>query len=259
MAMIFPGMDPYLEHPALWPGVHNRLVVYLADQLQPLLSPRYLAAVEDRVYLEGSDRDIIPDVWIKHQPLSSGGAALAVAPADGPEVLVVPDLEIHESYIAILDRTSNQRIVTVIEVVSPSNKNFGPGRDSYLDKQHEVRHSDTHFVEIDLLRDGQSVVAAPLSRLQRLGKYDYVACIERAGRRTRFEIYRRSLRDSLPTISIPLAGDDPDVPLSLRDAVEKVYSAGSYRDRIDYSQPCFPPLGEVDQAWANERIAAAMK
>jgi len=40
MSMIFPGMDPYLENPQLWPGVHTRLIVYLADQLQLLLPAR---------------------------------------------------------------------------------------------------------------------------------------------------------------------------------------------------------------------------
>ncbi len=49
MAMIFPGMDPYLEHPVLWPGVHNTLIVYFAEQLAPLLRPRYAASVEQRV------------------------------------------------------------------------------------------------------------------------------------------------------------------------------------------------------------------
>ena len=46
MAMIFPGMDPYLEASLIWPGFHHCLVVYIADQLQPLLHPRYIAAVE---------------------------------------------------------------------------------------------------------------------------------------------------------------------------------------------------------------------
>ena len=52
MSMIFPGMDPYLESPLLWPGVHTSLIVYFRDQLQPLLRPRYLATIEERVYLE---------------------------------------------------------------------------------------------------------------------------------------------------------------------------------------------------------------
>ena len=37
----FPGMDPYLEHPALWPDVHNRLIAAISDALTPLLAPRY--------------------------------------------------------------------------------------------------------------------------------------------------------------------------------------------------------------------------
>ena len=79
MSMIFPGMDPYLENPQLWPGVHTRLIVYLADQLQLLLPARYVTAVEERVYVEGTDRQYIPDVWIKRSehPQRSGGAAVA--------------------------------------------------------------------------------------------------------------------------------------------------------------------------------------
>jgi hypothetical protein len=257
MEMIFPGMDPYLEEPSLWPGVHAALVIYIRDQLQPLLRPRYIAAVEERVYLEGPDREVVPDLSIRRRPRLSEGVAVAEAPGDGPEVIVVSDLEIHESYIEILDRVTGQKVVTVIEVVSPTNKAPGPGRDSYKDKQYEVRQSDTHLVEIDLLRQGQSVVAATSDTLRRLGKYDYLVSVERAWRRGRFEVYRRMLRQPLPVINIPLAADDPDVPLQLQDAVAQVYEAGAYRDRIDYTQPCFPPLAGEDQAWADDQIRAA--
>jgi hypothetical protein len=188
---------------------------------------------------------------------SSGGVAVATAPSDEPEVIVVPELEIHESYIEILDRAREQKVVTVIEVVSPTNKAPGTGRDSYQEKQREVRQSDTHLVEIDLLRGGQSVVAATSNRLRMLGRYDYVVSVERSGHRGTFEIYRRVLRQPLPVLNIPLAGDDPDVPLRLQDAVAQVYEAGAYRARIDYKQPCFPPLADEDREWANERIRAA--
>ncbi len=79
MSMIFPGMDPYLENPQVWPGVHARLIVYLADQLQLLLRPRYVAKVEERVYVEGADHQYIPGVLIKQsaRPQRSGGAAVA--------------------------------------------------------------------------------------------------------------------------------------------------------------------------------------
>ena len=39
----FPGMDPYLESPDLWPDVHNRLMNLFADQLGDLLAPKYVA------------------------------------------------------------------------------------------------------------------------------------------------------------------------------------------------------------------------
>jgi hypothetical protein len=254
MAMIFPGMDPHLEDPDLWPGVHSRLVVYIGDQLQPLIRPRYIAAVEERVYLEGPGREVILDVSVSHQPRSREGIAVAAAPLDGPEVLVIPNLEVHESYIEILDRATGNKVVTVIEVVSPTNKKSGAGRDSYMEKQQEVRQSNTHLVEIDLLRGGHHAVAAPPDWLRKLGTYDYLVCVERAWRRGRFEVYRRMLRQALPVISIPLAGDDPDVPLRLQDAVAQVYEAGSYRDRIDYKQPCSTPLTDEEQAWVNEQI-----
>src|SRR5436853_1648996 len=152
MSMIFPGMDPYLEDARIWPGVHTPFIVYVRDQLQPMLRPRYIAAVEERVYLEGPDREIIPDVWArKKQPGNGAQAALAAQGESDVAVLVeVPALQVHESFVVILDRQSGQRIVTVLEVTSPTNKYAGPGRQSYLAKQAEVRQSDAHMVEIDL-------------------------------------------------------------------------------------------------------------
>jgi hypothetical protein len=44
----FPGVDPYLENPELWPDVHNRLIAALGDDLSPLLRPRYYVALEER-------------------------------------------------------------------------------------------------------------------------------------------------------------------------------------------------------------------
>jgi hypothetical protein len=46
----FPGMDPYLEHPALWPDVHNSLIVAIRDALAPQVRPRYYVAVEERIH-----------------------------------------------------------------------------------------------------------------------------------------------------------------------------------------------------------------
>ena len=132
MNMIFPGMDPYLEDPKLWPGLHSRMVVYLADVRARAGSS--ISRPSRRVYLEGPEREIVPDVWIRPSgsgspapDIASPSSAVAVLDEEKPLFFKASGLEIRESYITILDRHSNEKVVTVIELVSPANKYAGPG------------------------------------------------------------------------------------------------------------------------------------
>src|SRR5437763_15907809 len=65
----FPGMDPYLEAPELWPDVHHRLISEIQAALVPQLRPRYVARVELRVYTSDYDDPglevLIPDVRVE--------------------------------------------------------------------------------------------------------------------------------------------------------------------------------------------------
>lgn len=234
MSMIFPGMDPYLEHPQVWPDVHASLIVYLREYLRPLLLPRYVIAVESRVFVEGpnTDHPIIPDAWVR--------------------------LEIEETYLTIRDRQSQQQIVTVIEVVSPTNKYAGPGRVSYIAKQIEVRKSTVHLIELDLLRTGPHVVAVPEWAARQHGPYDYLVCVNLAGGlRDRFQLYPRRVQERLPRIRLPLATPDPDLVLDVQAVLARTYDASGYVDRLDYTAPCSPPLAPEDQQWADTLIRQA--
>src|SRR5438093_9828233 len=102
MKMPFPGMDPYLEHPVLWESVHARLIVALANQLQPRLDPRYVASVEERVFVEGPQRRI-PDLWVQKTPDDGGVLEAGEAEADTAVIVEVEDLEIRETRVEILD------------------------------------------------------------------------------------------------------------------------------------------------------------
>jgi hypothetical protein len=261
MPMIFPGMDPYLENPQLWPGLHNALIVYIRDQIQPDLRPRYVASIQERVYVEGGDRHIIPDAFIRSAHPDADAArqpAGGVAVADEPVLVVAPEVEIHESYIELIDLLSGRQVVTVIEVVSPTNKYAGDGRDAYLQKQREVRASAASLVEIDLLRLGNHVLAVPEHAARGKGNYDYLVSVHRAQGRQRghFELYLRTIKQPLPNIRIPLAQGDADIRLDLQAVLNRAYEAGSYDDLIDYRQPCLPPLSAAGQQWANEQITA---
>jgi hypothetical protein len=258
MATLLPGMDPYLEDHQIWTGVHASFIVYVRNHLQPQLRPRYVAAVEERVYVEGPDREIAPDVWLRQRRSGAQGEVAVLGEADAPVMVQVPELEVHEAYVTILDRDSGQRVVTVIEVLSPSNKYGGPGHVSYREKQRQVLSSDTHLVEIDLLRAGPHVLAVPEWLARGKGPYDYLVSVNRSqGLRDHFELYPRRLAERLPRVRIPLAAGDPDAVLDLQAVLEVTYDDGAYRDRLDYSRPCRPPLPEGEQAWADERLRAA--
>lgn len=255
MNYVFPGMDPYLEHPVLWESIHARLIVALANQLQPRLDPRYVTSIEERVYVEGPQRRI-PDVWV--QKSHDGGGPLAVADpeVDTAVILEVTELEIRESRIEILDLYNEMKLVAIIELVSPTNKAAGPGRESYVAKQQEILARDCHLIEIDLLRRGHHVLSIPEWRVQEIQPYYYLVCVNRWPRRQQFALYPRHLRDRLPKIKVPLADPDPDVPLDIQAALGQVYSEGRYYRRVRYHEPCEPPLESADQQWANDRWLA---
>ena len=257
MNMPFPGMDPYLEHPALWPGVHNGLIAAVAAQLQPLLTPRYVAAIDQRVYLEGASRQRVPDVRVeKLRDDDGGGTAVAAPVASTPLEIEIEPLEIDEWKIHVVDRYRDMKVVAVIEVVSPANKAPGPGRRSYRRKQREVRASECHLIEIDLLRRGRHVLSVPEKEAREFATFDYLVCVNRWPKRRRFQLYPSRLQERLPVVRLPLADPDPDVPLDLQAALEQTYWDGRHMLRLRYDDPCEPPLDPADQQWAAECWAA---
>ena len=176
---MFPGMNPYLESPSLWEGVHTRLVVAIANQLQPALDDRYVASVEERVYIEGPAQRI-PDVWISRTsqgessvPQTQPTAVLAFG-SDAAIVAEIEELEIHQKFIEILDAYNGMRLVTVIEVLSPSNERPGIGQQSYRDKQPRILESECNLVEIDLLRSVTRTLCVPQWKIDELAEFDYI-------------------------------------------------------------------------------------
>ncbi len=247
----FPGMDPYLE--MHWRDVHHRLITYSCDVIQGRLPSDLVARVEERVYLEaelGESRARYPDVKVVEYP--RGGPAVAVPESDvavaEPLVLEVPPEAITEGYIAILDAASGNRVVTVIEYISPTNKLPGVGQDAYIEKQQEVLASRASLVEIDLTRAGRRQLSMPQWAVPRSHRTTYQMCVRRAWRRWQAEMYRAALADRLPIIRVPLRETDADVPLDLQSLVDQCYQNGRY-DRIDYREPPDPPFDANEAPW----------
>jgi len=260
-------MDPYLEHPVLWSGVHQRLITSLGDALNALLPPDYVADIGERLYVVQSERSIYPDVVVFEQPLSvpilapptRGESAVAVAEenavamaSDPPWVLTVDLVEVREVFLEILPVGDEDRVVAVIEVLSPANKTApSEGRETYLPKQQEVLESETHLLEIDLLRSGEHTVAAPREALLERGRWDYLVCLHRGGQRNRYEVWPILLRQRLPRIHVPLLGGDPEVVLDLQAVFTRCYDEGAYARRLDYRREPPTPLAGEDAEWAD--------
>ena len=257
----FPGMDPYLE--AHWRDVHARLILYACDQIELQLPPNLIARVEERVVVEpeeGDVRAIYPDVRVVEQAGDFDEAAAAAGIAISAPVIVHYEAEpATETFIHIVEPGAKHRLITVIEVLSPSNKLAGEGQQQYRQKQAELRRGGVSLVEIDLLRSGKRVLSLPVSRIPRRARTTYQVCVRRGWKPNYYEVYPAPLRARLPRIRVPLREKDEDIRLDLQATVELAYRKGRYFTTLDYDAPPHPPLSGPDVSWAKGLLRQSRK
>lgn len=242
----FPGMDPYLE--PRWPGLHTHLVSLATAQLNRILPDDLAAEAEERLSIESPAeliRSIAPDVVIHQQgsdDFTEGGVAISA-----PYKLVVEAEPMTERFIRII-RAGDGRLITVIEFISPANK-IGDGLEPYLQKRDELLSSGVHVVEIDLVRRGnwRGLMRPHLCPLEAITPYRVT--IRLGGRRSAY-LYPISLREPLPSVSIPLRPGDAQIKLALQPLLDQAYENGRYGRTLDYTRPPDPPLDQDDAAWA---------
>jgi hypothetical protein len=217
----FPGMNPYLEKRGVWSNVHAHALPLFVERLVPQVVPRYIVKMEEHIYV--------------HE-LPNGTQS-------PPAHVQVPAVDIERlAFIEIRDR-EHRELITVIELLSPSNKRPGPDRDLYLSKRRQILASPTHFVEVDLLRGGPPMPAEDRPAC------DYAVMVSRADERPRAGFWPIGLRDRLPVIPVPLGAPDPDARLDLQEILDHIYDAGGYAYYIYDGDP-EPPLRPDDAAWA---------
>jgi hypothetical protein len=250
-------MDPYLEEPGLWPDVHLGLISQIQAQLNQRLRPKYHVRVEERVYVSDENDPgrevIIPDLRVAdagrnaRDDWSAAETAGVYAAVAEPVVLTtLIDDEIHEAFLEVIDR-ADQSVVTVIEILSPTNKVSGSrGRASYQEKRREIMTSASHLVEIDLLRAGVAIHTREL-----LPPADYYVHVSRKAKRPKAVVWPILLTQRLPVIAIPLRPEDADAPLDLQEVLTVAYDRAAYDMAVDYRREPVPPLTEPQQCWAH--------
>ena len=252
----FPGMDPYLEGSVYWAGFRARFIVAMSDAITGQLPPGYYAEVEQHVWLEdeaGDDRHpfAIPDTY-----LADNGQGGGTAVASRKKNKAAPALEVTlpklkkrpHKYVKILDK-ANSRVVTVIELLSPSNKS-GEDRNNYLQKRAEFFAAKVNLVEVDLLRDGERM---PFGK-PKPPPADFYALVCRGERHPKASVWAWTVRDPLPVLPIPLKLADGDIELDLKPCLDRAYDGAGYRTRIRYDRPPESPLRVADAEWIAEKV-----
>jgi hypothetical protein len=248
-------MDPYLEHESVFHGLHQRLIVEISNCLVPQIRPSYIADTDVSIYiheLSGDERLLgRPDVHLADSgrkstsPPNPLGAVDATA---GPIASALPPpVDIIEvPYVKIVDRES-RHVVTVIEVLSRTNKLNPADRAAYLAKRNQICRSDTHLIEIDLLRAGEPM---PLTYQP---DSDYRVVVSRYEQRPAVSLWSIRLKDRLPVIPVPLRSPHPDARLDLQEIFGRVFDQAGYIDYVHTLSPQ-PPLHPADAAWARGLI-----
>jgi hypothetical protein len=249
----FPGMNPYIEQPAAWQDFHARFMPLAAEVIGAQVAPRYFVKIEEHVFIHELSADERrpfgrPDASIV--PGNHGAApASGCTAVAGPATVFLPAAvdEVPQRYLEVRDRQSRE-VITVLELLSPSNKDPGENRDQYWNKTRLLlSRTNAALVEIDLLRGGPRLpwVEMPVC--------DYYALVSRPAERPRVQFWPVTIRERLPEIPIPLRPGEPEPKLDLQSLVHRIYDTGHYELFIYDSDP-EPPLSAADAVWAAQLL-----
>ncbi len=251
----FPGMDPFLEAPDVYPDFHHELASQIRRAIVPRLRPPYVARVYHREVTDligpGEVRILYPDVAVTRRrrgpspAMSPQGAGASVAQLTPSVEVALPLPSKVPQFRVEVQVARSRELVAAIEIVSPANKRPGsPDAEAYRRKREEYLASDVHFLELDFVRayERWSPPDAPMST--------YRVLLSRSTRRDRASIWAVRLSDPLPVVPVPLRAPDSDVPIDLQAIVTAAYECAEYAGDLDYgATPPPPPLSLADSRW----------
>ena len=236
------------------------MLVYARDQLNGELPADLTASVDERLVIDTEEdvpRTYVPDVAVSESWDNADAPVIGPggAPVEAAKPIVVDHGELKLRRLEILD--SRGHLITVIELLSPTNKTDYDYRRHWERKRKECLAAGLSFVEIDLVRAGSWALPDHQGRLRlSTDRIHHAVCVTRGRLHWRHEFYKCPLRERLPVIRIPLRPGERDAALDLQALVNECYESGRYERKIDYSQAPEPTLPPEDWHWASEILRA---
>jgi hypothetical protein len=249
----FPGMDPYIESAGLWGDFHGSMLPAMRAELNRSLPEGYVASIELYVWTpqwKKGGRVTEPDVYVREEQRRKSPPAGTAAVA-APSTIVLPAVERRKRKSLKVVDVRTRQVITVVELLSPTNKEAGEDRQNYLSKRNEYLANRLNLVEIDLLRGGRrSPLGDPPPPVA-----DYCVMVCREWEYPRAGFWTFTIRDPLPSIPVPLKQELPEVTLSLRACVDRTYDEGRYAESLPYGETLHPRLSKDAAAWVRKLLA----
>jgi hypothetical protein len=241
-------MNPYIERSVIFHDFHQQFAVFAVGHLADQVTPRYTVETDQEIYIHEPSADerrfARPDIYISEDdatvPLAQGTRLKAPAAAEIPQSID----EIGLNNVLIRDK-DDRSVVTVIELLSPTNKIERDHRHVYVARRRKLLSEGVNLVEIDLLRQGDRMPMTPTPHC------DYLVSVARASDRPRVEVWPFNVRSRVPMIPVPLRPSEADAYIDIKHLIDTVYDSARYRLKIYRGLP-EPPLAGDDAAWAAE-------
>jgi hypothetical protein len=145
-------------------------------------------------------------------------------------------------------------VVTVIELLSPTNKRPGKGRRHYVAKRAAILDSTSHLVEIDLLRAYEPMLVYGNGHHSH-----YRILVSRSNLRPQADLYGFDVQEPIPSFLLPLRQGDEEPFVDVGQLLHDLYDRAGYDLSIDYRRQPAPPFEGEDAAWVEKLLAPLRK
>ncbi|MBC7871919.1 MAG: DUF4058 family protein [Chitinophagaceae bacterium] len=259
------------DQPALWHSFHNFHIAQIVIGLNAQLPDHYIALDEQSLQTRGIDvggfeeKSIkTPDVDIFQRKAVDvkGGAMTVLAPTWEAALIEVMQEPIRQPRAALIRELLPQRkvgrIVSRIELLSPSNKPSGSKYQTYVDKRTEAIQSEIPLIEIDYLHEQPPILSELPRYLKITGAYPYGIIVTDsrpdwyAGS---VKVYGFSVAAPIAQFLLPLAAEESLI-FDLNPVYQKTFVEGRWGDMLDYTDE--PERFDTYSAEDQAKIRAVM-